>query len=196
MLSFEWSRCLGPQGTRFPFWWVLSFKWSHCCGPRGIFIFYSALLLVKSMFWTSRHEFCFPYGGCSHLSEVGVVELEANLFLTVLSFEKESLVLILEARLVLTLLLGAWKFCTDIAWSIGKKQILLALLYVIFHCVIFYINLGSLFHIRTLGVFLCLNMLLEIFFVKVTKVVKPMEKCTIWHEITIAGRGSKASVLQ
>ena len=47
-----------------------------------------ALILVKSMFWTSMHEFCFPYGGCSHLSEVDVVDLEANLFLTVLSFEK------------------------------------------------------------------------------------------------------------
>ena len=72
--------------------------------------------------------------------------------------------MILESQLMLTLLLGAWKSCTDIAGSIGKKQVLLALLYVIFHCVVFCIYLGSLFHIRTLGIFLCLQMLLEIFF--------------------------------
>ena len=41
-------------------------KWSRWWWPRGIFIFYSALFLVKSILLTSRHEFCFPYCGCSH----------------------------------------------------------------------------------------------------------------------------------
>jgi len=57
VISFEWSRCLGPRGARFPFWWVLSFSWSRCLWPRGKFIFCGALLLVKSIFLTSRHEF-------------------------------------------------------------------------------------------------------------------------------------------
>ena len=62
---------------------------------------------MKSMFWTSRHEFCFPYGGCSHLSEVGVVDLEANFFLFplwwVLSFGEVGVV-DLEANLFFTVL--------------------------------------------------------------------------------------------
>jgi len=32
-------------------------KWGRCWWPRGIFIFYSALLLVKSILLTPRHEF-------------------------------------------------------------------------------------------------------------------------------------------
>ena len=36
--------------------------------------------LVKSIFWTSRHELLFPLFRVLSLSEVGVLDSEANLF--------------------------------------------------------------------------------------------------------------------
>ena len=91
VLSFEWSRCFGPRGTRFPFWWVLSFRWSRCFWPRGRFIFYGVLYFLRcsplgEVDVLDLEALVSPFDGCSHLSEVVVVDLEAYLFFTVLSF--------------------------------------------------------------------------------------------------------------
>ena len=49
----------------------------------------------------------FPLVWVLSFVEVNVVDLEAKLFLAVRSFSKETVFLVLEARLVLMLLLGA-----------------------------------------------------------------------------------------
>ena len=69
---------------------------------RGKFIFYGALLLVKSLFWTSRHAFSLLMGAlilvksllwisrhiyflqCSPFGEVVVVDLEARVFVSLM----------------------------------------------------------------------------------------------------------------
>ena len=61
-------------------------KWSRWWWPRGIFIFYSALFLVKSILLTSRHEFCFPYWVSSFWWSRSCWPRGTNLFLTVLFF--------------------------------------------------------------------------------------------------------------
>ena len=48
---------------------------------REAYLFYTVLsFLVKSIFWTSRHELLFPLFRVLSLSEVGVLDSEANLF--------------------------------------------------------------------------------------------------------------------
>ena len=124
-----WSRSFGPRGTSFCFPYC---GCSHLCEVgvvdlRGKFVFYSALLLVKSIFLTSRHEFnfcsallfwwswsfgpqgtncCFPWCGCPHFVK-SVLWTSGQIYFLRCTLLEKSLFLILEARSVLMLLLGS-----------------------------------------------------------------------------------------
>jgi len=82
---------------------------------------------VKSLFWTSRYELIllFPLWWVLSFSEIVVVDLEANLFFTVLSFGKNHCFWFLKKNCPVSVDtdVGRWKSCTNIAGSIGKKQI-------------------------------------------------------------------------
>ena len=72
-------------------------KWSRWWWPRGIFIFYSVLLLVKSISLTSRHDFASLFG-CPHLGEADFVGFEVLIYFLQCSFCHEVDFVDLEAR--------------------------------------------------------------------------------------------------
>ena len=83
------------------------------------------------------------------------------------------------------LLFGAWKSWTDISVSIGKKQVLLALLYVIFQCYLLYQSWITLSHPDSGRFLLFESFTWNFFFVRSQKFVIPMEKFAILHEFTV-----------
>ena len=67
-------------------WWALSFDEVDLLDPEACkFIFYSALLVVESIFWTPRHEFNFcsalPFWWAPSFGEVDLLDPEACEFI-------------------------------------------------------------------------------------------------------------------